>query len=172
MTSDYTTDISKDNEMIDFLINKKMNSIMGEWRHIAVFVPNLMNAIRLVKQVGKSQIAIGINSDKSLYGNQYIKTHAEIAALQKLENMIKNKKIKKLHMDLIVIRINQSGELRESGPCYHCTNKLRKNKNIKLNKLYYSRHDGSVSCIKFSDWFKRDNIHVSKGWRRIIKKVT
>jgi hypothetical protein len=105
-----------------------------------------------------------------MYGNNLIKTHAEIDALKKIESMIKCKKIKKKKMNLIVLRINKSGLLCESAPCYHCTIELQKNQNIIIDKLFFSRADGTITCIKFSDWVVKDNYHVSKGWRWVSKR--
>jgi hypothetical protein len=36
---------------------------------------------------------------------------------------------------------------------------------VNINKLYFSRADGSITCIKFSDWIKKEDHHVSKGWK-------
>ncbi len=94
-----------------------------------------------------------------------IKTHAEIDALQKVISMIRCKKIKKQKMNLLVLRVNKSGNLCESAPCYHCTMELQKNTHVIIDKLYYSRADGTITCIKFSDWLIQDNYHVSKGWK-------
>lgn len=114
----------------------------------------------------KGKIAIGQNSDRSPYSNNKIKTHAEIDALKKINNMIRNKKIKKRNkLNLIVLRINKLGDLCESAPCYHCTQELFLNNNVKIDKLYYSTSDGSIKYMKFLDWISRDQFHVSKGWR-------
>lgn len=92
-------------------------------------------------------------------------THAEMDALRKFEELIRIKKIKKKSkMDLIVIRVNKSGNLAESAPCYHCTKELN-NANITINKLYFSRSDGTITCVKFSDWVINGTAHVSKGWK-------
>lgn len=108
---------------------------------------------------------VGENSDKSLFGNSKIKTHAEIDALKKLLKLIKFKKIKKPCMDLLVLRVNKNLSLGESAPCYHCTQMLSKCTNITIDKLYYSCNGGSICCIKFSDWVINGTDHVSKGWR-------
>jgi len=104
-----------------------------------------------------------------MHGNVNIKTHAEIDALEKIKNMIRCKKIKKTTMNLFVIRINKEGKLCNSAPCYHCTNTLLKEKDIKINKLYYSTANECISCIKFNDWIQNDEIHISSGWKWLKK---
>ncbi len=125
--------------------------------------------------MGKGKVVIGENSERALRGNSLIKTHAEVDALQKLENFIKCKKIKAQKMNLIVLRVNKSGNLCESAPCYHCTQELVKSSLVQIDKLYYSRADQSITCIKFRDWVKSDSFHVSKGWKWLEsnrKKIT
>ena len=85
--------------------------------------------------------------------------------LEKMKTLIRCKKIKKNKVDLIVLRINKSGELCESAPCYHCTRELANNNIIKINKLYYSRNDKSIISIKFDDWLIYGPSHISKGWK-------
>ena len=46
---------------------------------------------------------------------------------------------------------------------------LNKQCNIQINKLYYSRANGSITCIKFSDWVNYGTYHVSKGWKWLSK---
>ena len=91
-------------------------------------------------------------------------------AMINLENFIKCKKIKKEKMNLVVLRVNKSGNLCESAPCYHCSLELKKNKNIIIDKLYYSRADGTITCIKFKEWIKNNNFNVSKGWKWLDSK--
>jgi hypothetical protein len=128
---------------------------------------------RVFYPVGKGKVVIGENSERALRGNTLIKTHAEIDALQKLENYIRRKKIKSQKMNLIVLRVNKSGNLCESAPCYHCTQELIGSSIIQIDKLYYSRSDQTITCVKFKDWINSGYCHVSKGWRwleRIRKK--
>ena len=110
---------------------------------------------------------MGENSDKPLYSNNKIKTHAEMEALNKVKGLLKYQKIKKNKMNLIVIRVNKLGNLCESAPCFHCTQELANNNHVQINKLYYSRSDGSITCIKFSDWVNSGTSHISKGWKRL-----
>lgn len=126
---------------------------------------------RALYPLGKGKVVIGENSERSLHGNSLIKTHAEMDAMKNLTGFIRCKKIKKEKMNLIVLRINKGGNLCESAPCYHCTLELAKNKNIHIDKLYYSRADGTITCIKFKEWVDNGLFHVSKGWKWLKKKT-
>jgi uncharacterized CHY-type Zn-finger protein len=86
-------------------------------------------------------------------------------ALNKVKDLLRCRKIKKNKMDLIVLRINKSGELCESAPCFHCTQELAKNNFVQIEKLYFSRSGGSITCVKFDEWICSGTTHVSKGWK-------
>ena len=90
-------------------------------------------------------------------------------ALNKVKGLLKCKKIKSNKMNLIVLRANKNGELRDSAPCFHCTKELSNNNHIQIDKLYYSKSDGSIVCVKFNDWVCCGTTHVSKGWRQLAK---
>jgi len=148
--------LMKEYNLINYLIQKRINSISrlseaNHLCHIATFVN---------KKRKNNHLTIGINTNRKRFNNNKIAVHAEIDALQKLEKT--NKKHK---MDLIVLRVNKNGKLCESAPCRHCTIELSKNTLVNINKLYFSRSDGSITCIKFSEWLKKEDHHVSKGWK-------
>lgn len=69
--------------------------------------------------------------------------HAEADALRKY------KKSKfydpALKIDIFVFRLNFCGNLRESKPCYHCLNKIKK---YKIVNIYYSTVDGEIFSEK------------------------
>jgi len=157
-----TTRLTKHSPVIDYLIKRRMsNCILGTSSHIAVLFPTELNLKKVV---------IGENSERITYGNKFINRHAEIDALQRILFLLRCKKIKKNKMNLLVLRVNKSGNLCESAPCFHCTMFLKKNNDILINKLYFSRGDGSIQCMKFSDWCSHGNMHVSKGWHFLSKQ--
>ena len=79
----------------------------------------------------------------------------------KLPEKVKGiQKCKKQKMDLVVIRVNKSGNLLESAPCFHCTRELQNSKVVTINKLYFSRWDGTITCIKFSEWLKKSKSRI------------
>lgn len=90
-------------------------------------------------------------------------------ALNKAKNLLKCQKIKKNKMNLVVLRVNKRGELCESAPCFHCTKELNNNNIVQIDKLFYSRADGTITCVKFNDWVTNGTSHVSKGWKWLAK---
>lgn len=146
---------TKEHPFIQELIQKRM-CYHDTYSHIAAFTKD--NSCF-------SNVAVGQNSDRSPCSNNKIKTHAEIDALHKINNMIRNKKIKRRNkLNLIVLRINKSGNLCESAPCYHCSQELM-HQNICIDTLYFSTADGSIKSIKFTHWISRSDFHTSKGWK-------
>jgi hypothetical protein len=160
-----TSEFNKFSPFINMLINRRIRfSELGPSCHIAAFVPDFGIENKYASWAfGK--IAIGENSERNRFGNAQLSTHAEMDALRKLDNLIRVKKCKKQKMDLVVIRVNKVGNLCESAPCYHCTQELSKSQMVTINKLYFSRNNRTITCIKFSDWLTNKNLHISKGWR-------
>lgn len=160
-----TSEFNKFSPFINMLINRRIRFCdLGPSCHIAAFVPDLGIENKFINWAfGK--MAIGENSERLRFGNTRLSTHAEMDALRKLDNLIRVKKCKKQKMDLVVIRVNKSGNLCESAPCYHCTKELSNSSMVVINKLYFSRSNGTITCIKFSDWLKNKNFHISKGWK-------
>ena len=159
------SEFNKNSPFISMMIHKRISSISsGPSCHIAAFISDLGMKNKFTNWAfGK--LAIGANSERMRFGNNNLSTHAEMDALKKLDGLIRVKKCKKQKMDLVVIRVNKSGDLCESAPCYHCTKELQNTKVITINKLYFSRWDGTITCIKFSEWVKNEKHHISKGWR-------
>ena len=96
-----------------------------------------------------------VNTNRTYYRNYETETfslHAEANAiinsygkdLNYIHNMknfhVKNKNIKKL--DLLVIRVNNSGKLCNSRPCIYC---LKMMKDVKIKRVYYI-----INCLRFS----------------------
>jgi hypothetical protein len=74
-------------------------------------------------------------------------------------NLNKIKKNRKINM--IVIRVNNNGDLLESYPCSQCITNLDilcKQYNINLNWIYYSSKD-SIHKLKFSTIIKSSYRH-------------
>lgn len=167
-TSSTISKFNKNSPFIRMLMYRRIKvNDSGCSSHIAAFVPDLtVENKRSCWAFGK--FAIGENSERNRYGNNRLSTHAEMDALKKLDNLFRVTRCKKQSMDLVVLRVNKSGNLCESAPCYHCTHELnifQKKKGISINKLYFSRWDGSIICIKFSDWVSNGETSISTGWR-------
>ena len=78
--------------------------------------------------------------------------HAEIKAV-----MCSSKDIS--GYSLLVVRVNNRGELLNSKPCMLCTQYL---KNTQLKKIYYSTDEGSIECVKKN---QLESEHLSFGCR-------
>ncbi len=84
--------------------------------------------------------------------NHYSKTiknavtcHSEIDAIQKIRKYPKNKRNE---LDLYVVRINDSNEVRYAKPCIDCTCAIQ---SFGIKRIYYSYSD-------YDDKFNRDEI--------------
>lgn len=77
--------------------------------------------------------------------------HAEISVFSKIP-----KKTAK-GLDILVIRINKNFALKNSRPCNHCIDKLKK---IGIRKVFYSNEDGKIIGEFIQNMEK---LHVSQG---------
>lgn len=64
-----------------------------------------------------------------------------------------SKRQKSVKMDLLVISMNKSGNLRISKPCEKCVKFLYNDPIIHIKNVYYSDRDGSIVREKFSDLY-------------------
>jgi hypothetical protein len=114
--------------------------------------------------IGK-KLATGENSNTPSW-NSPVSTHAEIAALNRLQShqyfRAKNKRNRKVEYDLLVIRLGKSGKLGSSRPCYHCLNTMEKS-NIKIRYVYYSTEDGTIKREKFTQMKISPLTYISNG---------
>jgi len=75
--------------------------------------------------------------------------HAEMDAINKLRTLDKNNKLCKVN--IIVIRVNNSGDLCSSKPCDKCMNYMKTigvDKGYKINKIYYSTSSGVIEQMR------------------------
>jgi len=84
--------------------------------------------------------------------------HAEISVFSRIP-----KKTAK-GLDILVIRINKNFALKNSRPCNHCIDKLKK---IGIRKVFYSNQDGNIVGEFIDDMEK---LHVSDG-NKFIQKL-
>ena len=163
-----TTNLGRYTPFINNLINKKISYHNGVSNHIAVFILSSCNRGIDLSTMCNGRVIVGENSDRPLYSNNKMTTHAEMDALIKVDSLIRCKKLKKnSKLNLIVIRINKHGSLRESAPCFHCTKELAKRNNIIIDKLYFSRTNESITCIKFDKYINNFTPYISRGWKDI-----
>ena len=78
--------------------------------------------------------------------------HAEEDSILKYLNKRKNKESKKRpKIDILVIRITNNGNLKNSKPCLHCTIKLESFSHlVNIRNVYYSNDAGDIEHIKFN----------------------
>ena len=108
----------------------------------------------------------GTNSDRETYTGCNYTRHAEVDAICKLPpHDKKNKSKRKITCDLLVVRFNKKGELRNSKPCFMCIKHLYRIKGYTIKRIYYSNDYGEIERHKFSDLYREDTKHVSKRFR-------
>jgi len=110
--------------------------------------------------VGVKKVAYGRNNFNKQYNTPSL--HAEMDAFNKLKPYYANKQL-----DLMVVRISNSGELCSSRPCYHCLRTLHLS-NINIKNVYYS-NEGEIHKEKFSTMIESNNTCISYGMRK--KKI-
>ena len=106
------------------------------------------------------------NQIKSHAINNYIRKDSLYKTIHAEINLLKSLKRQLLHgyntVDIIVIRINKSSDLRNSRPCSDCIKYL---KELGIRKVYYSNSDGNIVYEKVKDM---KEYHTS-SWNKNIK---
>ncbi len=110
----------------------------------------------------------GISINKFLYPNTLINgkkfyntKHAEMSVFEKL-NMYNKKRIGGL-VDILVIRVNKNGDLKNSRPCNKC---IKTMKSIGIRKVFYSTDFGEIVCENLNDM---ELVHTSSADRQLRK---
>ena len=107
------------------------------------------------------------------FPNKMVATHAEIGVVKRMTKyytrIARGRSRKMTEVDLIVIRINRTRELKDSKPCFHCISMLANLKDFgyRLNNIYYSTSDGDIYCEKFTALYNSPVKHISAGWRLV-----
>lgn len=147
-------DESKFSKYIELLKKLASNSDI-HYKHAAALIKNeKIYSAGINKFVKK----LDVKSYNKKTGENSIETHfktihAEISVFDKL-----SKKSSK-GLDIIVIRINKNFTLKNSRPCNHCIDKLKK---IGIRKVFYSNENGQIIC-EYIEHMKK--IHISAGSR-------
>lgn len=128
-------------------------------QHYAIFIPHREK----FTTVGR-KIVIGISSHVVRY-NQH-STHAEVAALEKLQSVLKIYFSDRSHkFDLYVIRLSKNGYFGSSRPCYHCLVRLTKS-GLSIRDVYYSTDERTIVREKFISMLYSPLTRLSSGYRR------
>jgi hypothetical protein len=168
---EYMTNYTKETPIIELMIKKRKATVCRTtkacYSHIACIYDSSLGEIR---DIVDGKCVFGENSERKPKIGAICNTHAEIDAIKRYHGLLTSKRIKARKVNILVIRFNKSGNLCESAPCYHCSKKLNEDSLLVIDKLYYSRSDGSVSGIKFRDWMERSEFHLTRGWRGLMLK--
>ena len=103
-------------------------------------------------------LSFGVNDEK---------VHSEVCAvskLRKLPDRLKNPK----KIDIIVLRVTSTGKLGMSKPCKHCIFALSSiplKLGYKIDDVYYSNDEGTITKTTMTHLLKEDDQHVSRGNR-------
>ncbi len=90
-----------------------------------------------------NSISIGYNHTRCYH--THCTTHAEMDAIDKVKMREKNKKL--YEVNIMVIRVNNSGNLCSSQPCEKCIEYMRTvaiKKGYRIKKIYYSTSAGDI----------------------------
>lgn len=111
-----------------------------------------------------------MSSSRKAYCYIPISTHAEVDALRKLKYYCKRYSAnKRLHFDLLVIRVTKTGKLSMARPCYHCIQQLMQASFVNIQQVYYTDTDGVLQREKFADMLHSKKTYVSSGYRHRCK---
>ena len=84
-----------------------------------------------------NSLSVGYNHTRCYHTN--CTTHAEMDAIDKLKTREKTKKL--YEVNIMVIRINNTGDICSSQPCHKCVDYMKTvatKKGYKIKKVYYS----------------------------------
>jgi len=110
----------------------------------------LIQGSRKLQSIGKSKCISQYHILPSL--------HAEVACLNNKD--FHRMSLKKRRMcSLIVVKLDADGNFRNSRPCFHCMEKIKKSG---IKKIMYSTNDGDIECT-FVDHIIEP--YISSGWR-------
>lgn len=131
---------------------RELSSDKFPYQHIACFV------------VQFNISSIGENSTREAWCGCKYGTHAEVEAMQRLPPPQSNT-IKRKYADLLVIRVDFNGNLRNSKPCSKCIEYLSKLRTYRIKNVYYSNENGDIIMVKFTDLLHSKDMHISRRFR-------
>ncbi len=115
--------------------------------------------------VGHTQLAHGQSYPITFSANHASTIHAEKDMMRELCRMFKRRKFESIRkVDILVIRVSNSGKLGMSRPCRECVNTLKFSP-IPIRRVYYSSKDGDIVFEKFLDLLDSKG-YVSSGRRK------
>ncbi len=103
-------------------------------------------------------ISYGDNSEREQRSGCNYGTHAETDAIRKLPPR-KNRRV--IPVDLVIIRVNRKGQLRNSKPCSNCIAHLYRLKGYRVKHIFYST-ETTIVKVNLCDLMEESNPHQSK----------
>jgi hypothetical protein len=120
-------------------------------QHYAVVIPS-------GNQYGwEERVSCGCNI--MMQFKNYPSKHAEMDALYKIRKLYETPK----NVDMVVVKVNNSGALSESRPCFHCIEAMEKNKKFVIKYVYYTTKGGILVREKLATMKKNITTHISSG---------
>lgn len=116
---------------------------------------------------GDSTMTFGENSVREARSGCCFGIHAEMDAIRKLPPL--QFKRKKKILNLIVIRVDKNGLLKNSAPCSMCIKHMENLNNTtsyKIQNVCYSNEIGNIVMMKFNTLKYSSENHVSMRFRR------
>lgn len=155
-------------DIIDSMITWKldMDKTINDkcpFRHLATF---LFDQQRHLPKYTVSENSVREMRNGCCYG-----LHAEMAAIKKLPPL--RLRGKKQIINLIVIRINKNGLLKNSAPCFMCIKHMEwinRNTSYKINNVYYSYDDGVIVVKRLNELIDSSVKHVSRRFNKRNKR--
>jgi cytidine deaminase len=92
--------------------------------------------------------------------------HAEHSALNKLKSRPKNKKFCKI--DIVVIKVSNTGLIGMSKPCKHCVDNLQKIANRKgytIDNIYFSNQSREIEKWSYTELELDPHKHVTEFYK-------
>ncbi len=112
--------------------------------------------LRVFSSIVKN-VDYGISQYRGINSNVNNTLHAEIAVLNKCRFRGK--------VSLVVLRLNSSGNLDSSKPCYHCLKSISQHRNIRVKNVYYSNSDGTITKTSLSKLLFEEDYHITSYHR-------
>lgn len=104
---------------------------------------------RLNKTDSMKKLAYATNS--IIRGNGLSSVHAEEWALNKLQRLVRDRKIdSKRSVDILVIKLTKTNRLAYSRPCRDCITRFERS-GVRINRVYYSNEFGTITSESLSE---------------------
>lgn len=123
-------------------------------------------------QANQQKLSDGSNSTREAYSGCCYAEHAEVSAIKNLKRKHKNSKNKrKKRVNMLVIRVNNSGQLCNSKPCAKCLEHMAYQlKSFIIVKIYYSDNNGDIVVSKLSTLIEEQDKHLSARFRNNFRQ--